>query len=250
MATYGQGLPPGPPPLPPKKTNPIVWILAGLFGLIVLAGIVMIAGGLFIAKKVHDASGNPALATAKLLAMANPDMEILSSDDSKGTVTIKDKKTGKVITMNFDQLSKGKIEFEEEDGKKVTMDASGEGLDIRGSDGADVQIGTHASAKLPDWLPAYPGATAQSAFSMHGENESGASVNFTTTDSVEKISKYYQDAFKAAGLTVNANTMSQDGRTAGGMITGESADQRRSAVVNIASGDDGVTVGITYSDKK
>lgn len=245
MAAPGQGM----PPLPPKKMNPIIWIIGGFFGLILLAGIVMVAGGLFLAKKVHDAAGNPALATAKLMAMANPDVEIVSSDDAKGTVTFRDKKSGKVITLNFDQIKQGKIQFEE-DGKQVTMDGSGEGLNIKSSDGATVQIGAQASAKFPEWLPAYPGSTAQGSFALQGNDESGAAVSFTTADSVEKVSKFYQDSFKNAGLTVNANLMSQDGKTSGGMISAESADRKRSAVVNIASGDDGVTVGVTYSDKK
>jgi hypothetical protein len=85
---------------------------------------------------------------------------------------------------------------------------------------------------------------------MQGGSESGAAVSFTTQDSVEKISKFYQDAFKNAGLTVNTNIMTQDGNTAGGVITGESADKKRGAVVNIASAEEGATVGITYSDKK
>ena len=103
MANQGQGV----PPLPRKKTSPIVWILVGLFGFVLLAGIAMIAGWLFIAKQVHDASGNPALAAAKLMAMANPDVEILSSDASKQTATLKDTRSGKVITLNLDQLKKG-----------------------------------------------------------------------------------------------------------------------------------------------
>ena len=249
MATPGQGMPPLPPELPRKKTSPIIWILAGLFGLVVLAGIVMIAGGLFLAKQVRDASGNPALAAAKLMAMANPDVEVVSSDDANGTVTIKDKKTGKVITLNFDQIKDGKLQVEQ-DGQKVTIDSSGDGLNVKGTDGSTVQIGTSSSAQLPEWLPSYPGSTAQSAFSMQGGAESGAAVSFTTQDAIDKVSKFYQDALKNAGMTVSANMMTQDGKTAGGMITAESADKKRSAVVNIASGDEGATVGITYSDKK
>jgi hypothetical protein len=237
------------PPLPPKKTSPIIWIIGGLFGLIVLAGIVVIAGGLFIAKKVHDAAGNPALAAAKIMAMANPDVEILSSDDSKGTVTFKDKQSGKVITLNFDQIKSGKVRFEQ-DGQQVTVDSSSEGLNIKGADGSTVQIGTSAGTKLPDWLPAYPGAKAEGTFAMQGSGESGAAVGFTTKDSVEKVSTFYQDAFKSAGLKTTANMMTQDGKTSGGMLIGESADSKKSAVVNIASAEDGLTVSLTYSDKK
>ena len=241
--------PQSPMSVPPKKMSPIVWIIGGIFGLILLAGIVMVAGGLLVANKIHKAASNPALAAAKLIAAANPDVEILSSDEHAGTVTFKDKKDGKVITLNFDQIKQGKLTFEE-DGKKVTMAASGNGVNIAGADGSTVQIGANASSKLPEWLPSYPGANAQGSFAMQASNESAATVSFTTKDSIDQVAKFYEDAFKKAGLTTSANMMQQDGKASGGMISAESADKKKTAVVNIAAGEDAATVGITYSDKK
>jgi hypothetical protein len=235
--------------VPPKKISPIVWIIGAIFGLILLAGIVMIAGGLFVANKIHKATANPALTAARLMAAANPDVEILSSDDRAGTVTFKDKKNGKVITLNFDQIKQGKLTFEE-DGKKVTMATSNDGLKIASSDGSTIQIGATASSKLPDWLPAYPGANTQGSFAMQGANEAAATVSFTTKDSADTVAKFYEEAFKNAGLSTSANMMQQDGKTSGGMISADSADKKKSAVVNIAAGDGAATVGITYSDKK
>jgi hypothetical protein len=239
----------GPTPVQAKKTSPVVWIIVGLLGLVMVAGIVVIAGGLFVAKKVRDAAGNPALTAARVMAAANPDVEILSSDDSKGTVTFKDKNSGRILTLDFDQIKQGRIVFEE-DGKKVTVDSSTNGVNLTGSDGSTVQIGANASSKLPDWLPAYPGSSAQGTFAMQDAGQSGAAVSFNTKDPVDKVSSFYDDALRKAGLTTNVNQMQQDGKTSGAMITAESADKKRSAVVNIASGDDASTVGITYSDKK
>lgn len=239
----------GPMPVQPKKTSPVVWIIVGVLGLVMVAGMVVIAGGLFVAKKVHDAASNPALLAAKVMAAANPDVEILSSDDRNGTVTFKEKKSGKVITLDFDQIKQGRLVFEE-DGKKVTVNSTTDGVNLTGSDGSAVQIGSNASAKMPDWLPAYPGSNAQGTFSMQDASQSGAAVSFTTKDAVDKVSSFYDDALRKAGLTTNVNLMQQDGKTSGAMITAESGDKKRSAVVNISAGDDAATVGITYSDKK
>jgi hypothetical protein len=236
-------------PVQPKKTSPVVWIIVGVLGLVMVAGIVVIAGGLFVAKKVHDAASNPALLAAKVMAAANPDVEILSSDDRNGTVTFKDKKSSKVITLDFDQIKQGRLVFEE-DGKKVTVNSTTDGVNLTGSDGSTVQIGSNASAKMPDWLPEYPGSSAQGTFSMQDPSQSGAAVSFTTKDPVDKVSSFYEDALRKAGLATNVNLMQQDGKTSGAMITAESSDKKRSAVVNIAAGDDAATVGITYSDKK
>ncbi len=238
-----------PTPAQRNKTSPVIWIIVGMLGFVMLTGIVVIAGGLFVAKKVHDAASTPALTTAKIMAAANPDIDIVSSDDRNGTVTFKDKKTGKVVTLNFDQMKQGKIVFEQ-DGQKVTMDASGGGVNVKSSDGSAMQIGANATAKMPDWLPTYPGAAMQGTFAMQDANQSNASVSFSTKDSPEKVSKFYDEALRKAGLTTTVNMMQQDGKVSGGMLAGESADKKKSAVVNIAAGDDAATVGITYSDKK
>ena len=236
-------------PAASKKTNPLVWVLVGILGLFLVIGMVVIAGGIFVAKKVQDAASNPALAAAQLMAAANPDIEIVSSNESAGTITLREKSTGKTITVDFDQIKEGKLTFEGE-GQTVTIGGSEEGLKIDNSDGSSVQIGATASAKLPEWLPAYPGATAQGTFAMQGSGENAATVSFTTKDAVERVAKHYEEALKAAGLTPSVNIMSQDGQTSGAMIAAESADKKRSAVVSIGTGEEGQTVGITYSDKK
>jgi hypothetical protein len=59
---YGQSSQQGPPPLPTKKTSPVVWIIVGVLGLVAVAGVVVIAGGLFLVNKAKDAAAkNPAL---------------------------------------------------------------------------------------------------------------------------------------------------------------------------------------------
>jgi predicted peroxiredoxin len=240
----------GPPPIPTKKTSPVVWIIVGVLGLVAVVGIVVIAGGLFLVNKAKDAAAaNPALAAAKLMAMANADVEIVSSDDSNGTVTFRDKKSGKVMTLNFDQIQQGKMIFEE-DGKKVVVDSSSGNLNIKNDDGSTVRIGENAATNLPSWLPAYPGSTPTATFSMQGGSDSSAAVSFTTKDPVDKVVKFYEDGFKKAGLTTSSNILNEDGKASGGVVTAESSDDKRNVVVNLVTGDDGVTVGITYSDKK
>jgi len=92
-----------PPPLSPakNKVSPIIWILLGIFGLFVLAGIAVTSAGLFVAHKVAQ---NPGMAIAKILTAANPDIEVLSTDEGRNTITFKDKKTGETVTMNFDDV--------------------------------------------------------------------------------------------------------------------------------------------------
>src|SRR5437660_4575721 len=113
-----------PPALTPaKKTSPILWIILGVVGLFVLAGIAVTSAGLFLAHKVAQ---NPAMAMAKILAVANPDVEVLSTDEGRNTITLRDKKTHETVTMSFDDVKKGKIVFKG-NGQEATIQARGDG---------------------------------------------------------------------------------------------------------------------------
>jgi hypothetical protein len=54
---------------------------------------------------------NPGLATAKIFAAANPDADVVSTNENAGTITIRDRKTGRVVTMTFDEAKAGQFRF-------------------------------------------------------------------------------------------------------------------------------------------
>jgi biopolymer transport protein ExbD len=88
----GQQLPPQQSlPPPKKKSNVMVWVLAVCGTLIV---IVVIVG---LMQK------NPGLAIAKRMVEANPDiLEIVSVDDEKRLITMRNKQTSETFTLNMD----------------------------------------------------------------------------------------------------------------------------------------------------
>ena len=157
-ATSGATSPPPGAPMPPqagsgpsvgpRKTSPIVWVLVILLGLFLLGGLAVGGFTLFVVHKAREAGistdlfkRNPAAATARVLAAANPDIEILSEDDGAGTVTVRDRTSGKTTTWNLDQAKRGRLSItaEDEDGKNAT-----------------VEIGSGAAHRLPSWVPSYP----------------------------------------------------------------------------------------------
>src|SRR5260370_17990520 len=132
----GGGYPPpgsyygGPPPPggygapPPKKGKTWLWVLGGCFTLIVIGIIGFIVVSYVLVKKAKQVAKDsgfdteliqkkPALAAAKAVIAMNPDLEIVSSDDDKGILTVRNKKTGEVITVRADQASKGKLNFKQ-----------------------------------------------------------------------------------------------------------------------------------------
>jgi len=238
MATYPP-VPPSaqlPPPIPPKKSNVLKWVLIGIGACFMLFVIGAIGLGLFVAHKAKQAGldpdlikRSPALAATKLMVAANPDVEMVTADEGKQEMTVRDKKTGKVYTMSFDDAKNGKFTMKE-DGK-ATLTVGGK-------------------AKVPSWVPDYPGSDPQGAFSAQGEDGAGGTFTFKTKDSSDKVIKYYQDQFKASGLNVTSNLTNQNGQSMAGML-GAQDDSRKHTVTIILGVEGGETnVAVTYATNK
>lgn len=253
--------PPTPPPqapmAPPKKTSPWIWILGGCGVLVVLIVLALVATGLFVAKKVKDAGldpdllkKNPAVAVTKMLAAANPDIEVLDVDEDRGIVRLRDRKTGKSMTMDFEDVKKGRIVMKGEDGEEVTLQGgdSGGGLFSMKSKDRNVSIG--GKWNPPSWVPTYPGATVTaSATGQDAEGEAGGGF-FETNDSLEQVLDYYENELKGEGMQVTRNVFSPDGKNTVGSITAADEGNKRYVNVNYGVSDKGKMVHLTYSTKK
>jgi hypothetical protein len=237
-------------PMGPKKISPVVWIVVGILGFFLVVGLVIsMAVGMF----VHKVKQNPALAMAKLLTAANPDVEVLSADEGRNTVTFKDKKTGETITMNFDDIKKGRIDFRGPKGEKASIQAQGEGqngsLEIKGPEGT-MKFGAGANAKIPDWVPAYPGANAQANFSMQGGDGSGGTFSYTTKDSAEQVLAFYDRTLKGAGFKITSNVSGNSGNSSGSMISAEDEGTKRNLVITLGTDSGSTSVNVIYGTKK
>jgi len=233
----------------PKKTSPIVWILLGVVGFFVLIGFVAMAGIGFLAHKVAQ---NPALAITKLVTAANPDIQVLSTDEGANTITLRDKRSGETMTMNFDEVKKGKIVFKG-NGQQATIQAHGEGqngtLEINSPEGT-VKFGAGAAAKTPAWVPSYPGVTTQSTFSMQGGDGSGGSFQFTTKDPAKNVLSFYEQSLKQSGFGITANITGNTDSASGGMISAEDTATKRNVVVTVGGENGETSVNVLFGTKK
>jgi len=242
-----------------KKTSPLVWILAGLGVFVVFIVLCVVALGIFAVHKARQAGldpdlmkRNPALATAKMMAAMNPDVQVVSVDEGRGVMTVRNKKDGKTVTVNFEDAKKGKFVFSE-DGKNVEMSTTGSGanggLEIKSSDGSTVKIGG-AAANVPTWVPQYPGAQAQNAFTSNQATESGGTFSFKTNDSADKVAKWYQDQLPAAGMKITSNFTGQSAGSSGAMMSAEDAASKRNVTVTVGTESGATSVAVMYSEKK
>lgn len=260
-SNYPPNYPPSaPPPAPvvtPKKTSPWLWVLAGC-GTLLVIGIIAIAGVSFFAYRKMQQAGldpalmqkNPGLAAAKIAVTMNPDLELISMNEENSTLTVRDKKSGKTVTVSAEDIQEGKITIKDDDNENVSIQANGNSgtFEIK-TDKGTVKIGSGAASDVPDWVPTYPGVEVGGTTSMQSGEGSTGSYQFTTPDSVEDVLSYYENALQSAGLEVETNSAKANGQISGGTATGKDSDETRTIAVmaSAASGETSVTV--TYQDK-
>ena len=225
MSTVPPSAAPPNVPTPQKSSGSkvLLWVIGIIVGLVVLAMGSCAVIGFYAMHKVKQAGfdselmkKNPGLAGAKMAVAMNPDVEIVSSDDKAGSIVVRDKKTGKVVTMKFDAQKKSMV-IVDENGQTSTFTASGEGsngtVEVNGPQGT-VKIGGNAD-KAPAWVPQYPGSSPQSTMSSSTANEQTGSFAFTTGDAAEKVIAFYGDALKSAGFAVSNVTNNAEGKVGG-----------------------------------
>ncbi len=240
---------------PKKKTSPWVWVAVGVGAFLLIIVLVVVAGGFFVYYKVKQAGldpelmkRNPALAVSKLVAATNPNVEVLGVDDAKGIIRVREKSTGKIMTLNFEDAKSGKFVFQEEGKDAVTVDATGAGeVKVQSEQGS--MVFRQGGGKTPGWAPGYPGATVEGTVSMQGGEGEGGSFHFTTKDSTDKVIAFYENALKNAGLKVTSNSTREGGAVSGGMVMGQDDTTKRHVMVTIGTSEGKTTANVVYSTK-
>lgn len=261
MSTTPTQMPPPPPPVgptppltpPPKKgVSPLVWVLVGCGALLALAALVLLVAGFFVAKKVKDVAGdfekNPAMAAAKVIAAANPDVEVISADDDAGTITLRNRKTGEEITMDLEDVKKGRIRFKTGEGKQVDVqvqDQGSGGLRVDSDEGT-MTFGGGDEASLPPFLPTYPGLRLASTISGTFEHGMSGAWQFASNDPPQQILDFYQRELERTGFEVSVNTTRQGGRVSGGMLHASVDDGRQTVNVAVTASGGGSEGTITF----
>jgi hypothetical protein len=243
------GTPPGAPP-PQKKGLPaLAWIAIGCGALIVLAGIAFTLVGYFAVSKMKDVAtdfeDNPTKAAAELVVRMNPDLEMVESDEDAGTITVREKSSGKVLTLNYEDIEEGRISFESEEGRvEISGQAQGdEGVMTITTDEGETRIG--AGGEIPDWVPAHPATTSRKSLMRTSgpEGETGH-VAFTVDASSSDVAAFYKEELEGAGYTVTVASYSS-GEGSVSVVTGQKDDGTISASITDKDGRSEVTVQYT-----
>ena len=205
------------PPLPPKKSNVLLWVLVGIGGFFLLIALIVVGGIAYVAR-------NPAPVMTKVITAANPNVEVLSVNKGSQQISLRDKKTGETYSISFDDVKNGKISMKSGNGR------------------ASITMG--GGAKVPAWVPDYPGSDPQSAFSAQGQDGETGTFTFKTRDPVDKVTKFYEDQFHSSGLHITSSAQGT-----GSMLVAQDDAKKHTLTVIVGVDTSNTTVAVTYANK-
>jgi len=250
---------------PDKKglgTGPKIAIGCGVVAVvgIIIIAIAVISGGLFLSKKAKEAGfdadllrKNPALATAKMVVAANPELELVSVDEKSGTLTVRNKETGETLTADFNDIRKGRITFKTDKGEELTFSTEEAGVkaEVKDEKGEveSIEFGTSAEeSKIPDWIPLYEGELSISFTSSAGEGRTGT-FSIETDASPEDVRDFYVSQLEKLGFSLETSSSETDTTHMINIFSSDEENQRE-LMVNVLQEEEGLTlITLQYQEK-
>jgi len=243
---------------PPQKKGMStgIKVLLGCLLAAVLLGLGTCAAcGMLVKKgadKFKEMADDPDAAayTATLWALkANPEVEVVASDEDARTITFRDKSSGKETTLNIEDIRSGRFSVEQ-DGQTASIDfegdESGGAMKVTTGEGTMV-FGAGDEGSRPDWIPTYPGGQVAGINSFTAGNEASGTFTVSSSDDVAAVSDFYQQQLEAAGFEVRKATMNIDGTETANLSATAGA---RTVNVTVSRQDGATQALIAYSEKQ
>lgn len=221
-----------------KKFGPLAWVLIGCFGFLILSAIGFTTCTFFVGKKVknfaENVAENPAKAVEPLIR-ANPNLELVETNDD-GTLTVRDKRTGETVTVDWRDVRDGKFSIETDKGKIEV--GSDEGIVVTDNEsGEETAYGSAANQDIPDWVPVPEGVEPEVLMSAPdtGLYRATSSVNPQT------LGGFYRQRLEAGGYELSVNETPSSVT-----LHGTDADERQVTVAITPTTDGGSSVRVNW----
>src|SRR5580704_9449261 len=115
------------------------------------------------------------------------------------------------------------------------------GMQINSGDGT-IQIG--GAAKIPAWVPGYPGSNPQNGFAAQGRDGRSGTFTFKTKDSADHVAKYYRDQLEDTGFKIASVLNSGSNQ----VVTAQDSVKLHTVVVVVTLEGSVTNVSVTYSN--
>lgn len=245
---------------PPKKgMSTLVKVLLGC-GVLLLLGVgsCVVVSGYFLKKGVNkleafakEVESNPDAAAVRAAEMAlrlNPEVDVVSSNPEEGTITVREKATGKEVTFDLEDIKSGKFSITA-DGEETHVDidasaADGGSMKVT-TDGGTATFGGNANA-VPSWIPTYPGARNDGLSTIESKGEKSGSFSINTADAPDALLSYFETKLKADGFEVQRASLAVDGAPSG---TLSATNAGRTLSITAAAQEGTTQALVTYNEK-
>ncbi len=227
-----------------KGIPPLAIVGVGCLVLVIVAAIaftVLLKRGV---DYVKDVAENPAK-LAEFAVKGDPNLEFLSSDDAKKTITFRDKRSGKESTISWDKVMEGKITVET-DGQTTTVDGQGGTAITKGPDGTST-VGLGGLEKLPKWFE-MPEGLSNWKSSTHTEKANGQVSGFIIGQSARPMNELvtaFEESLAAAGFQRQSKSEISD-RV---VLFYDAREKKRSLHITILRQKGKIAVTIGYGQK-
>jgi len=204
-----------------------------------------------IEEFAKEAQANPDAAAVRAAALAmrlNPEIEVISSDPAGGTITVREKATGKEVTFDLEDIKSGNLSIKsggEETRINISADAGGGGTVQVTTDQGSASWGVGSKAP-PEWIPSYPGGRADSLASIEANGERSGSFSVNTGDAPDVVLAFYEEKLEAAGFEVQRASLSVDGAPSG---TLSATSEKRTLSITAAAQEGATQALVTYNEK-
>lgn len=225
----------GAPATQKKGLSPLAWVGIGCGALVVIGligmAILFAMGVSWLGGKAQEFEENPAMASAKMVVRANPELELVEADEEAGTLTVRNRQTGEVTTVGLDEVEEGRITFESDDGEEVSVgfeeDAEGGGaLTVRDKEGrATFRAGSGGETEIPGWVPRYRGVAIEGTYYAQSDGEVNGGFSFKSEDAVDEVVAWYEDSLEDVGFEITGRSSYEAGGVRGVNLSAE-ADGR------------------------
>lgn len=220
-----------PPQAPAKKGMPaIAWVGIGCGGLLAIALAVAVYVFIVAKKKIEEFAANPEKAAAELMVSMNPELEQVSQDDGKGTMTIRTK-DGEEMTLSYKDIAEGKIVVTDKDGNTT-------------------RIGSSDLSQVPAWVPKAPDLTdGVSVFHSEAGNQVSGQFSGKSPRGSEELRTFFEGEASAKGLTNSSHSSMNMGSTST-ITLGFSGGGKSLSIVITGKPGEAALVNTNYSEKK
>ncbi|HEY4301423.1 MAG TPA: hypothetical protein VGM73_11140 [Candidatus Didemnitutus sp.] len=221
---------PTPPPAAaaapaPKSSGSrvVIIVVCVIFGMFLLIGGCVATCVYVAAKKAREISRSahdkPVYTSILMAATLNPDVQVVSKDEAAATITVRNKRTGEVTTIDTKQYNSESVTEAIEKmtqgvaaATKAAQSAAAHAQAAAGSESAvpdtsGISAGKAAAMddivrKLPASAPGYPGGATQEASLNAVGSVRTAQYTFLTLDKIDAVLDFYAGKAQAVGYAL------------------------------------------------